>query len=185
MAQAVYAGGRVKDAGFREVILKALREAKVSGMPVFFDPGPVAPEGENDWTFKAMRHTTVLLANQDEAMRLAELQDEGEAARKLLGMGPEMVVLKRGAGGISIFTPQAEQHTDGIQVEIKDKTGAGDSVTGAVIYGYLNKLSLEAMGELANAVGAAKVQVVGTGHNMPTLEEVKRVGVENDLELPF
>jgi sugar/nucleoside kinase (ribokinase family) len=184
-AQGFYAGGRVKETGFRRVILEALREAKLSGVPVFFDPGPVSPGGENDWVFEALGHATVLLANQDEALALVATQDEDEAANTLMGMGPEMVVLKRGAGGITIFTAQAVQQTPGLRVEIKDKTGAGDSVTGAVIYGYLNDLSLEALGVLANAVGAAKVQKVGTGHNMPTLEDVRRVGDENDLELPL
>jgi sugar/nucleoside kinase (ribokinase family) len=70
----------------------------------------------------------------------------------------------------------------GYPVDALDTTGAGDSLDAAVIDGFLRRLPLPALGTLANAVGAAKVQKLGTGRNMPTRDEVrailKRFGVE-------
>ena len=43
------------------------------------------------------------------------------------------------------------------------------------MYIWMANNSLEALGTLANATGAAKVQKLGTGHNMPTLDEVRGV----------
>ncbi len=60
-------------------------------------------------------------------------------------------------------------------VTVVDATGAGDSLAGAVIYGYLAGLPLPEFGKLANATGAAKVQKRGTGHNVPTRDEVAAV----------
>ena len=63
-------------------------------------------------------------------------------------------------------------------VSVVDATGAGDSVAGAVIYGWLKRLPLPALAKLANAAGAAKVQKRGTGHNVPSRDEVRAVLVQ-------
>ncbi len=39
----------------------------------------------------------------------------------------------------------------GLPVNARDATGAGDSLAAAVMYGYLNGLDLEQLGDLANA----------------------------------
>jgi sugar/nucleoside kinase (ribokinase family) len=71
---------------------------------------------------------------------------------------------------------------------VRDATAAGDSLDAAVIYAYLNHLPLPALGALANAAGAAKVQKLGTGHNVPTVTEIAgvldRFGLETSVHLP-
>jgi sugar/nucleoside kinase (ribokinase family) len=48
-----------------------------------------------------------------------------------------------------------------------------------MLYGMTSGMDLEKLSVLANATGAAKVQKLGTGHNMPTMEEVAAVLREN------
>ena len=67
--------------------------------------------------------------------------------------------------------------------ELRDATGAGDSFAGAAIFGYLNGLSLRQIGTLGNAAGAAKIQKLGTGHNMPTPEEIQGILTRFDVPL--
>ncbi len=121
-----------------------------------------------------LENTTILLPSGEEAEMLAGIKGEINACKKLLELGPEIVVLKQGKKGCMIFT---KNNPDGIQissynVEEIDPTGAGDSFGGAFIVAYLNKWELEKVAKFANAVGALKVKVFGP---MPetTYEEAK------------
>jgi 5-dehydro-2-deoxygluconokinase len=176
-ATAVFADGWVEHEGIAAVILKAFRHARAVKVPVFFDPGPGNPRlpKGNAWHLDAAALATVVLLNEQEAARLTALADPLAAARMLLANGAELVVLKRGVAGCLLVVQHSLQVAAGFPVEARDATGAGDSLAGAVIYGYLNGLSLPALGTLANATGAAKVRKLGTGHNMPTLTEVREV----------
>jgi sugar/nucleoside kinase (ribokinase family) len=73
----------------------------------------------------------------------------------------------------SFLLTEDELHiAPGLPVVARDATGAGDSLAAAMIYGYLNRFSLQEMGDVGNATGAAKVLKLGTGHSMPTVTEV-------------
>ncbi|MFQ5932513.1 MAG: PfkB family carbohydrate kinase, partial [Nitrospiraceae bacterium] len=63
----------------------------------------------------------------------------------------------------------------GFAVEVVDTTAAGDSFDAAVIYGYLSGLEPVRTATLANAVGAAKARKRGTGHQVPTVDEIRNV----------
>jgi sugar/nucleoside kinase (ribokinase family) len=86
-----------------------------------------------------------------------------------------------------LVSAEAHELSPGFPVEAVDATGAGDSLDAAVLYGYLRGLSLPALGALGNATGAAKVQKLGTGHNLPTMNEVaavlKRFGQQDLLSI--
>jgi sugar/nucleoside kinase (ribokinase family) len=90
-------------------------------------------------------------------------------------MGPSLVIIKRGAAGCLLLDRAGCELAPGYPVEVWDKTGAGDSLAGATIYGYLRDLTLPELGILANATGAAKVQKRGTGHNMPWPADIQVV----------
>lgn len=172
-AQALFADGWVEIAEMPEMILHAFRLARAAGVETFFDPGPGNPSFDLSWHVQAASLSTVLLVNEEEAQRLAGVPNAHTAARALVKNGSGLVVLKRGAKGVSLVTEEGEKDSAGFEVEALDLTGAGDSVTGAILYGYLRGLDVNAMGVLANATGASKVQKLGTGHNMPTLAEIQ------------
>jgi len=185
-AQALFADGWVEYAGAAILVLEAFRLARAAGVPTFFDPGPGNPAIDNGWHLEAAALATVLLATEAEAGRLSGLADPVASARKLLANGSSLAVIKRGAAGCLLVTPEAVEISPGFPVEARDATGAGDSLDAAVVYGYLQGLSLPALGTLANATGAAKVQKLGTGHNLPTLAEVKEVLERfGEVGLPF
>jgi sugar/nucleoside kinase (ribokinase family) len=174
-AQAVFSDGWVDDEGIPGLILEGMGLAAGAGVPCFFDPGPGNPLHDLSWHRKAASLARVVLATEQEARRLSAQGDPFESARELLRHGPGMVVLKRGAGGCAILQGEETQVSPGFPVESRDATGAGDSLDAAVIYGFLHRLSLEDLGKLANAAGAAKVQKLGTGRNLPTRAEVQAV----------
>jgi sugar/nucleoside kinase (ribokinase family) len=174
-AQALFADGWVEHDAAPAILLEAFRLARAAAVPTFFDPGPGNPAVDNTWQVEMARLATVLLATEEEAGRLTGLADPLASARALLANGSELVVIKRSAAGCLLLTAEEVGISPGFPVEARDATGAGDSLNAAVIYGYLQGLSLPELGTLANATGAAKVQKLGTGHNLPTVDEVKSV----------
>lgn len=157
------------------IVLEGLQAAQEAGATTFFDPGPGNPEFDLSWHQKAVEYSKVLLATEEEANRLTGLSDPLNSALALLEKGPDLVVIKRAVAGCVLLTNEQVQIAPGLPVEARDATGAGDSLDAAVIHGYLRGMDLEHLGTLANATGAAKVQKLGTGHNMPTLEEIRAV----------
>ena len=174
-AEALFVDGWADHAGVESIALDGLREAQQRGIPRFFDPGPGNDEFDLKWHVEAASLATVLLLNEAEAARLSGDLDPSKAATELLTMGPEMVIVKRGGAGSLVWKKEEQLKLPGFSVEVVDTTGAGDSFDAAVIYGNLGGLGPERTGVLANAAGAAKVQKRGTGHNVPTQDEVRRV----------
>jgi ribokinase len=181
-AEAVFADGWAEHQRVPDTILPGFQAAQQAGIPVFFDPGPGNPDVPSKWILEAINLTDILLVNEQEALQYSAEGDRERAIKKLLTMGPEMVVLKLGADGITIHTGTEAHHAPGFPVKPIDQTGAGDSVTGAIIYGWLNSYNLADLGSLANATGAAKVKKRGTGRNLPNLAEIKAVLIEHQQD---
>lgn len=172
-ADALFADGWIEIPEMPNMILGAFRLAQSATVPTFFDPGPGNAAFDLNWQLEAASLSTVLLVNAEEAMRLTNMDDPFAAAQALVKNGSKLVVLKRGADGLVLVTADAQHTAAGYAVTPIDFTGAGDSVTGAMLYGYLKGLDAAALGILGNATGATKVQKLGTGHNMPTLDEIR------------
>ncbi len=174
-AEALYADGWADHDGVPAIVLAALHVARAAGVPSFFDPGPGNPKIDNAWHSEAAALATVVLATEDEARRLSGEADPVNSARVLLGRGAQLAVIKRGMAGAFLLTADALHIAPGLPVVARDATGAGDSLAAAIIYGYLRQFDLEALGDIGNATGAAKVLKLGTGHNMPTVTEVNEM----------
>ena len=174
-AEALFSDGWAEHSGVPNVVLEGFHLAHTAGVPTFFDPGPGNPAIDSAWWEEAVTLTTVLLATESEANDLTGIEDPLISARHLLTKGPEMVIIKRGSAGCMLLTEGEEHIAPGFPVQVQDKTGAGDSLDAAVIYGYLRGMSLQDLGFLANATGAAKARKLGTGHNMPTLTEIREI----------
>lgn len=181
-ADGLFADGWAEHEYIPAMLLQGFELAQQAGVPVYFDPGPGNPDVKNDWWQDAIALATVVLLNRGEARRITGQDEEDAMLDALLEMGASLVVLKRGADGLSLGRAEERQRVDGFQVQARDATGAGDSVAGAVLYGMQRGLALRDLGALANATGAAKVQKLGTGHNMPSLEEIALVLENNGLD---
>jgi len=120
--------------------------------------------------------TTILFPSGEEAEMLAGIKGADKACKKLLEMGPKIVVLKQGKDGCTIYSSENTNGTriNGFEVEEIDPTGAGDSFDGAFIVGYLAGWDLKRIGMFANATGALKVQFFGPMANN-TYEEVLKL----------
>lgn len=178
-ADALFADGWAEYDFIPAMLLAGFDVAKAAGVPVYFDPGPGNPEIDNAWVVQAIARANVVMLNRGEGERITGENEEEAIVQALLSQGVEVVLLKLGAEGLLLARGDERHQVPGLDVPSRDATGAGDSLAGAVLYGMQRGLELPHLGLLANATGAAKVQKLGTGHNMPTIEEIGLV-LENN-----
>jgi sugar/nucleoside kinase (ribokinase family) len=91
----------------------------------------------------AIAEVDCVLLNDAEIRMLTEEPNLARAARALMGMGPRVVVAKRGEYGAALFTEEGFFALPGLPLEdVRDPTGAGDSFAGGFL-GYLDSDSDE------------------------------------------
>ncbi len=154
--------------------VEVMRIAASAGVPVISDLGPVVgEEGLRGALLEVLRESRVALLTEDEAVTLSGEKDSGAAARWMLAQGAREVIIKRGAQGCALFRPQAAPiDIAPLRVTAVDTSGAGDAFGAAFTVHWLRCGDTHEAARFANAVGAAKVQKLGTGRNMPTRQEM-------------
>lgn len=86
---------------------------------------------------ETLRHTQVLMINDDETRQLSGEQNLLRAARHIFKLGPKTLVIKRGEHGALMVHNRFMFSVPGFPLEeVHDPTGAGDSFAGGFM-GYL------------------------------------------------
>jgi sugar/nucleoside kinase (ribokinase family) len=94
-------------------------------------------ESKKEALLRTLSQTDLLLINDSEARQLAEEPNLIRAARRILLLGPKMLVIKRGEYGAILFGHDLIFSVPAFPVEdVIDPTGAGDSFAGGMV-GYL------------------------------------------------
>jgi sugar/nucleoside kinase (ribokinase family) len=179
-AQAVFASGySLQDKRIAGFTLDAFPLAHQRGVRTFFDPGPAFMHQEPGVRAELLQSTDMLLLTEEELAGL-----EAGPVESVMEMGPGVVVVKRGANGCSVYTQAGESFdVEGLNVRVRDTTAAGDCFDAAFVVGVQQNRPLIECATIANAVGAAKVQKLGGGRNVPTLEEVRQIIDQFDLRI--
>jgi sugar/nucleoside kinase (ribokinase family) len=93
--------------------------------------------GNKPELLETIKHWDFLLINDSEARMLAEENNIRKAAQKILAMGPNTLVIKRGEYGAMLFRKDSLFICPGYLLEhVFDPTGAGDCFAGGFV-GYL------------------------------------------------
>ena len=122
-----------------EALLEVCRAAQV---PVVLDPVAYAPSLRYRDLIGAFYMVT---PNAVEAQALTgmPISDVGQgirAAKHLIATGVEIAIITMAQAGLVYATSDLSGHVPAIEVEVLDQTGAGDALTGAVIYALLNDI---------------------------------------------
>ncbi|OFZ19863.1 MAG: sugar kinase [Bdellovibrionales bacterium GWB1_55_8] len=92
---------------------------------------------------KTLRRVDILSINEGEAFLLSGKRNLVSAAEHIRGLGPSVVVIKRGEYGATLFTDAGIFIAPAYPVAtVIDPTGAGDSFAGAFM-GYLSKAGVD------------------------------------------
>jgi len=138
-----------------------------------------------------LRNVNVVIGTQDEinaAMltdpaqmtlthsQVSDTRVEGDidaAIRRLLELGPEAVIEKRGDEGARVHLRDGQAiDAPGFPVEVYNILGAGDAFGAGFLYGYIKGWDWYRSARLGNACGAIVVTKHGCANFMPTLDEV-------------
>jgi sugar/nucleoside kinase (ribokinase family) len=96
-------------------------------------------EGKKEELLKLLKRVDVLIINDSEARLLAQEPNLIRAAKKIRGLGPKILIIKKGEHGALLFTDDIIFSAPAYPMEtIFDPTGAGDSFAGGFT-GYLYK----------------------------------------------
>ena len=89
--------------------------------------------------WEVIKKSNIFLLNDEEAMELTKKTDLKEIASDLLKMGPEIVIIKKGANGSLLMSDKDILEVPVYdQIDLFDPTGAGDSFAGGLV-GYFSK----------------------------------------------
>ncbi|MEZ4666342.1 MAG: carbohydrate kinase family protein [Anaerolineae bacterium] len=164
---------------------KAIDAAKQRGIPVYFDVGPTVRHTAIEELDKVIQQTDVVMMTEDEVPLAAHGQSGKSAYEWLLSQGPHTLVVKQGKRGCTIVQSDGHQAVPGFAVPVVDTVGAGDCFDAAFIYARLAGQGWVDTARFANAIGAASVQKLGAGRNVPTCEEMNAVFQQNGVWNPL
>ncbi|MBW7992445.1 MAG: 5-dehydro-2-deoxygluconokinase [Planctomycetes bacterium] len=103
--------------------------------------------------------------------------DVDEAIRKMLSMGPEALLQKKGSQGVCAHLVDKQGKIEqidapGFPVEVTNILGAGDAFAAGFLYGYVKDWGWYKSARMGNACGAIVVTKHGCANFMPTFDEV-------------
>lgn len=146
----------------REYAVKAVNAAKKAEVPVFIDLGTGAVNAAGPKLLDIVKAADYLLMNQLELARVTGTDGISEALAGLHTRGVHNVVVKVGAMGSIVWTPDETELVEGYDVDgVVDSTGAGDAFTAAFAHGILLGYDMRRAARYANVAGALVATHVG------------------------
>ncbi len=122
---------------------------------------------------QAIARCDVVVGNREECAMALGTTDPDRSADALLEGGVALAVVKVGADGVLIATPQRRLKIATRAVDVVCGLGAGDAFGGALVYGLLAGWDLEQIGRTACDAGAFVTGRLTCSDDMPTLEDLR------------
>ncbi len=152
----------------RPLAAATLERARAAGLTTSLD---TAWDSRGEWMKllePCLPHLDVLMVNEDEARMLTGLDDPADNAA---AFNVPLFVMKLGARGCYVATPEGAAHVASYAVNVVDTTGAGDCFAGAFLTAMAQGLHPFEAGEVANAVGALTVEHLGATAGLRSWDE--------------
>jgi len=172
---------------FGQEILKLMRGLSKQGVKITFDPN-IRPElGKDEKTYQiikeVMNHTNILLPGVAELLMVSG-KDNLEDAISTCFARPnlEMIVLKDGSRGCTVYTREEAIALSTFTVTEKDATGAGDCFDAAFLCGLLEGKSKKEAATMAAAAAALNVMAFGAMEGDISKETVEKLIAEQPLD---
>lgn len=162
---------------FAQEILKTMRALKANGTKVSFDPNIrkelFTDDSINDVINEVMENVSVFLPGEEELLLTMNADTVEEAVEKCFTLpNLEIVVLKRGSKGISVYTRDEMFEVLPYKVVQVDATGAGDCYDGAFLAGLCQGKSLEEAAKMGAAAGALNAAAFGPMEGKISVENI-------------
>ncbi len=146
----------------REYALKAFDIAKEARLTTIVDMGSGAVDSIRGNLTELISGVDYLLMNEHELFALTQQDSISEAIEELADEGIDRVVIKLGAQGSMVVTPELNAFVDPLDREdIIDSTGAGDYFTAAFAHGIMKGHDALHAARLGNVAGALNATAIG------------------------
>lgn len=161
----------------RTLISSLIQLARKEGIPVIVDP-----KGED---FAKYRGATIIKPNLTEAYAAAKLSQDASldsvANAILKSAGIDQLLITRSQEGISLYDQTGERFDFPVRSkEVKDVTGAGDTVLAMLCVALANGLDLKNGAQLANIAAGIAIERIGCARI--SLSELAERLMELDLD---
>ena len=126
-------------------MLTAIRQAHEYDKPICVDPTSTVLAARLRPYLSMVNIVTPNLAEAEMMLGCDPIRTQAEAlhaARQLVSAGVEIAVITQAERGACYATEEESGQFPALRVDIVDTTGAGDSLTAMVIFGYLNDLPI-------------------------------------------
>ena len=135
---------------------------------------------KKDELMELLQYVDILMINDAETRELASEPIMVKAARKIMKMGPKMLIVKRGEYGALMFSDQGIFFAPSYPLEeVFDPTGAGDTFAGGFM-GYVASHDTENINDYKKAViyGSVLASFTVEDFSVNRLSEVKREEID-------
>ncbi|WP_439662140.1 5-dehydro-2-deoxygluconokinase [Lentzea sp. HUAS TT2] len=139
--------------------------------PMFW-PDVETARAEIGWM---LDHVTVAVGNRTECEIAVGTSDPDEAADRLLARGISLALVKKGADGVLVATPDGRWTVEPNPVEVVCGLGAGDAFGGSVVHGLLSGWDPVKIARYANAAGAIVASRLACADAMPDQKEIEEL----------
>jgi len=151
----------------KNALWRAVELAKKYYVQISLDTG-LEPAIQNPKDLRRLiRELTICISGPQEISALLDSTSPEEAADLLLSLGIQLAAIKLGEKGSFVADKKDRFFCPSFHVNAVDTTGAGDSFTAGLLYGWAHGLSLPASAALASALGALAASVFGAGFSLP------------------
>ncbi|MDF2592438.1 MAG: pfkB carbohydrate kinase family protein [Clostridia bacterium] len=172
-------GTAIYNEGLRAAILKGIELAKKKGGKISFDPNVrkeiVNNEEKRKLLVDILEQSNIILVGENELLYLMGIQDENTCVDSLIHNGAEIVIIKRGSRGATLYTKEGAVHAEAYKVEEVDPTGAGDCFAGTFVSCINIGIQPVEAFRLAVIAGAMAVTQKGPMEGNKTLSELKEI----------
>jgi len=159
-----------------DAVFHAFTLARQAGVAIAYDtnyrPALWAPRRAAAIIHAAVGEADIAMPGLDDARALTGLTDPDAVLDFYLGLGPGLVLLKMGAEGVYLGTPEGRKKIAPLPAAPVDATGAGDTFCGAVIARLLKGESPEDAAHYAAAAAAISTTGYGAIAPIPRATEV-------------
>lgn len=161
----------------REYAIKAISTAKKAGVPVLIDLGTGAVNAAGVKLLDTVLSADYLLLNRHELQTITETDNISDALFGLKDRGAGCVIVKVGAHGSIIWTPQETDLVESVPLgdEVVDSTGAGDTFSAVFAHAILSGKPLKQAAKMANLAGALAATAVGAQRKAITETDLESV----------
>jgi 5-dehydro-2-deoxygluconokinase len=139
--------------------------------PMFW-PDVQTARAEISWM---LDHVTVAVGNRTECEIAVGTSDPDEAADRLLARGISLALVKKGAEGVLVATPEGRWTVEPNPVEVVCGLGAGDAFGGSLVHGLLSGWDPVKIARYANAAGAIVASRLACADAMPDQKEIEEL----------